>query len=139
MSAIAQGILTNSQYNFELLPSTAYYGTFGGFKYIASTSPNIGIPFAINTTIRQIGFVSTIGYDSPSDIIYMELRNITTGITAGVNFTSWATDTLVSQALVTPLVVNQGDSVLVIFNLTSATLSNVNITQILATYDLVTN
>jgi hypothetical protein len=69
----------------------------------------------------------------------MELRNITTGITASVNFTSWATDTLVSQALVTPLVVNQGDSVLVIFNLTSATLSNVNITQVLATYDLVTN
>jgi hypothetical protein len=28
---------------------------------------------------------------------------------------------------------------LVIFNLTSATLSNVNITQVLATYDLVTN
>jgi hypothetical protein len=139
MSAIAQGILTNSQYDLELLPSTAYYGTFGGFIYIASTSPNIGIPFAINTTIRQIGFVTTVGYDSPSDIIQMELRNITTGITASVNFTSWATDTLVSQALVTPLVVNQGDSVLVIFNLTSATLTNVNITQVLATYDLVTN
>jgi hypothetical protein len=82
MSAIAQGILTNSQYDLELLPSTAYYGTFGGFIYIASTSPNIGIPFAINTTIRQIGFVTTVGYDSPSDIIQMELRNITTGITA---------------------------------------------------------
>jgi hypothetical protein len=138
MSAIAQGILTNSQYGFELLPSTAYYGTFGSFIYIASTSPNMGLPFAINTTIRQIGFVTTVGYDSPSDSISMTLRNITSGGTANVTFTEWATDTLVSQALATPLVVNQGDAVLVIFNLTSATLTTVNINQVLATYDLVT-
>lgn len=137
MSAIAQGILTNSQYDFEILPSITYYGTFGGFFYV-TTSPVVGIPFAINTTIRQVGFVATVGYDSPSDIIQMQLRNITTGINASVNFTEWNTDTLVSQALATPLVVNQGDTLLVLFTLTSATLTNVNITQVLATYDLVT-
>jgi hypothetical protein len=136
MSAIAQGILTNSDFNFELIPSIAYYGTFGSFVYVSGTSPNMGLPFAINTTIRQIGFVTTVEFDSPSDIIQMQLRNVTSGNTATVNFTSWNTNTLVSQALVTPLVVNQGDAVLVIFNLTSATLSTVNISQVLATYDL---
>ena len=138
MSAIAQGILTNSQYDLELLPSTAFYGTFGSFKYIPAVSPNMGLPFPINTTIRQIGFVATVGYASPSDSILMELRNITSGSSSSVTFTQWATDTLVSEALSTPLVVNQGDAVLVILNLTSSILTNVNITQVLATYDLVT-
>jgi hypothetical protein len=133
MSGIAQGILTNFDYTFELQPSIAERGTFGGDIY--TTSASWGMPMAIATTIRMIGFVTTVPPTNPASTLTMSLVNRTSGVTRAWTFTNWTTNSLQTRALSPVMDIAQGD--LIYIDLVSS-VANMNITQILATYDLQT-
>lgn len=137
MSAIAQGILTNFDYDLELLPSVSKFGTFGSDIY--TTTSSWGMPMAITTTIRMIGFVTSVAPANPSDVFRMIIYNRSAGTSQTRNFSNWNTYELNSQALSTPLEITQGDLVyLELLLVGGAVTSNLNVPQVLAIYDLVT-
>lgn len=134
--AIAQGILTNFDANLEILAGQTFFGTFGGDTY--SLVSSWGVPIAIETTIRMLGFVTSVSPFDSADIVRMRIYNRTQNTSATANFSNWNLYTLNSLALSTPLDVAQGDLVYLSVGLISSNLANVNVQQVLATYDLVT-
>jgi hypothetical protein len=86
----------------------------------------------------MLGFVTSVSPFDGADIVRMRIYNRTQNTSATANFSNWNLYTLNSLALSTPLAVAQGDLVYLSVGLISSNLANVNVQQVLATYDLVT-
>ena len=133
---IAQGILTNFNFNQVFSIGTDYYGAFSGDIY--TVTETWGMPIAFETNIRMLGFVTSQGYTN-TDTITMTIYNRTQNTSRSVTFNSWDVSTLNSLALSSALQVFTGDLIYIGFLFNSVNFSDINVTQILAIYDLGTS